>query len=276
MTAEQKAAQQKKDLAENEDKKIIEGVLLGMRALPDNATFWELFKAQIQADFAPILIIIPRPIKKLIASSSIKLAHRLKAVIGGPITPMIVVAGRILGIIGNSVVYIGEDVVKISQFLIDINFSPPVLEFIPQNSLVPSTDSQELQEIKNDEILSALHLSDDIEVEVVDVDIVSDVDLVSTEMDRNNYSESVVDISDAIIESAVTDQILDNDDIITENKESNILSETLNLGGGEQNSEKNSISSDFDKVDNSLENLDNGLSEENFEEENADVEYIEI
>lgn len=110
-----------------EDKKIIENVFLGMRAMPDNATIWELFKAQVQADFAPILIIIPRPIKRLIASNTVKIAQKLRIIVGGPMIPMFITAGRVLRVAGKSIVFIGEDVLRLSNFILttwDGNVSP--------------------------------------------------------------------------------------------------------------------------------------------------------
>jgi hypothetical protein len=110
-----------------EDKKIIENVFLGMRAMPDNATIWELFKAQVQADFAPILIIIPKPIKRLIASNTVKIAQKLRIIVGGPMIPMFIIAGRVLRVAGKSIVFIGEDVLRLSNFILttwDGNASP--------------------------------------------------------------------------------------------------------------------------------------------------------
>jgi hypothetical protein len=110
-----------------EDKKIIENVLLGMRAMPDNATIWELFQAQVQADFAPILIVIPRPIKRLIASNAVKIAQKLRVIVGGPMIPMFITAGRVLRVAGKSIVFIGEDILRLSNFILttwDGNVTP--------------------------------------------------------------------------------------------------------------------------------------------------------
>ena len=38
--------------AQNEDEMMIENIIIGMRSMPDNATIWDLVKAQVQADFA--------------------------------------------------------------------------------------------------------------------------------------------------------------------------------------------------------------------------------
>lgn len=134
-------------IADTEDKQIIENVLLGMRALPDNATIWQLFKAQVQADFAPILIIIPRPIKKLIARNAIKIAEKMRVIIGGPMIPMLVVAGRVLGIAGNSVVYIGEDIIRFSKYLSSVADRPALDDTFSKQSnsdgdSVANTESQ--------------------------------------------------------------------------------------------------------------------------------------
>lgn len=100
-----------------EDKKIIDNVLLGIRAMPDNATIWELFQAQIQADFAPILIILPRPIKRLIGRNIVKVAQKLQIIFLGPTIHMVCVAGRVVEVVGQSLIRIGEDVIKVSHFI---------------------------------------------------------------------------------------------------------------------------------------------------------------
>ena len=108
---------EEENIGHEEDKKIIDNVLLGIRAMPDNATIWELFKAQVQADFAPILIIIPRPIKRLISRNIGKAAQKLQVIFLGPTIHMVCVAGRVVEVVGKSVVRIGEDMIKVSHFL---------------------------------------------------------------------------------------------------------------------------------------------------------------
>jgi hypothetical protein len=129
-----------------EDKKIIENVLLGMRAMPDNATIWELFKAQVQADFAPILIVIPRPIKRLIANNAVKVAQKLRVIIGGPMIPMFITAGRVLRVAGKSIVFVGEDVLRLSNFILtawDGDVTPEV-PFSPQLSKIDDFSNKEI------------------------------------------------------------------------------------------------------------------------------------
>jgi hypothetical protein len=103
-------------LKEREDKETVDS-FLGMRAMPDNATFWELFKAQINADFAPFLIIIPKPVKKIISKNFMILGKKIQIAIQGPLTPFVVVASKLLKLLGNGVIYIGDDIVKFSAFL---------------------------------------------------------------------------------------------------------------------------------------------------------------
>lgn len=110
-------ADEDKNIDHDGDKKIIDNVLLGIRAMPDNATIWELFKAQVQADFAPFLIIIPKPIKRLISRNIVKAAQKLQVIFLGPTIHMICVAGRVVGVVGQSVVRIGEDIIKVSHFI---------------------------------------------------------------------------------------------------------------------------------------------------------------
>ena len=110
-------ADEDKNIDHDGDKKIIDNVLLGIRAMPDNATIWELFKAQVQADFAPFLIIIPKPIKRLISRNIVKAALKLQVIFLGPTIHMVCVAGRVVGVVGQSVVRIGEDIIKVSHFI---------------------------------------------------------------------------------------------------------------------------------------------------------------
>jgi hypothetical protein len=103
-------------IKEREDKETVDQ-FLGIRAMPDNATFFELFKAQIQADFAPFLIIIPKPIKKLISKNAKILGKKIRVAIQGPLTPFVIVASKLLKLLGNGIIYIGDDIVKLSSFL---------------------------------------------------------------------------------------------------------------------------------------------------------------
>ena len=155
-------ADEDKNINHDGDKKIIDNVLLGIRAMPDNATIWELFKAQVQADFAPFLIIIPSPIKRLISRNVVKAAQKLQVIFLGPTIHMICVAGRVVGVVGQSVVRIGEDIIKISHFIssadnymTEKNIIP--IQKISENSLstrerVPMIEDEEV--ISNSLVLS--------------------------------------------------------------------------------------------------------------------------
>ena len=73
---------------EEKDRPVIDDVILGLHTLPADATPWDLLKAQVQADFAPFL---------------------------GPATPMIRAGGKIIGVLGSLLEYVGKDIQKLSK-----------------------------------------------------------------------------------------------------------------------------------------------------------------
>lgn len=103
------------DKKEAADRQVIDDVLLGLHTLPADATPWDLLKAQIQADFAPFLIIIPRPVKRYIAERAKLLWAQFRIVAEGPATPMIHAGGTLFNVIGSILVALGTGVQTLAR-----------------------------------------------------------------------------------------------------------------------------------------------------------------
>ena len=102
-------------IKEEKDRQVINDVILGLHTLPADATPWDLLKAQVQADFAPFLIIIPKPVKRFIAAKAVILFDQFRRTVEGPATPMIRAGGKIFGVVGSLLEYVGKDVQKLSK-----------------------------------------------------------------------------------------------------------------------------------------------------------------
>ena len=103
---------------EENDRQIINDVILGLHTLPADATPWDLLKAQVQADFAPFLIIIPKPVKRFIAAKAVILFDQFRRTFEGPATPMIRAGGKIIGVLGSLLEYVGKDIQKLSKVMV--------------------------------------------------------------------------------------------------------------------------------------------------------------
>lgn len=75
---------------------IIGNPLFSVQVLPENATVWELMKAQIEADFKPFLILIPTPVKTFIARRFKASTTLLLKVTKGAFSPMLNVLSKLL------------------------------------------------------------------------------------------------------------------------------------------------------------------------------------
>lgn len=216
-----------------EDQRKIENTILGMRAMPDNATFWELFKAQIQADFAPFLIIIPRPIKKLIQKNALIVGKKLQIAIQGPLTPFVVVTGKIFKLLGNSIVYVGEDVIKFASFLSsfdDTEFRQKLRQESQETVIQStSTDDELLNEPNEIDLLCNSNNIDQDEEMYEDDKELNDI---STE-DRNRVDgdgdQSLGEERSVIIDAAAKIGIADGtEEILSNNKgENEIIDDTV-------------------------------------------------
>ena len=289
---EQASIQENSDSTEQKDKRVIEDVLLGMRALPDNATFWELFKAQVCADFAPILIIIPRPIKKLIASNAVKLGRKLKLIFGGPIIPMISVAGKVIGIIGNGVIYVGEDIVKLADFLVSVG-NKPLLESQQQiNSsalqIFESEDERSRSTDDNESVDTIDVLNSTLTVQsnqIEDEVIIKDVNKIEIhEYDNVEIIEGVDDpLADEIIELELTSSSEQHSDLISEGEVKENTIEVYNTKSTDLSLESDQMcSDDIDTaavdsiIDSNLSDIDNNYDTQEESEVNVETDYIEL
>ena len=70
--------------------------------VPDNDSVWELVKDQIRNDFAPLWILIPRPIKAYLKQECTRTAAQLKKIWSGGFAPMATVLERIAIKFANS------------------------------------------------------------------------------------------------------------------------------------------------------------------------------
>ena len=287
---ERELIQERKDLAQQEDKRVIEDVLLGMRALPDNATFWELFKAQVCADFAPILIIIPRPIKKLIAENAVKVGRKLKVILVGPMTPMISVAGKVIGIIGNGIIYVGEDVVKLADFLVSVA-NKSLFESHQQIStsdlhIIESEDEGSTDDIESVDSVHDLNYTVTVESNQIDEEvIVKDANNIGIHEFKNMEMNDLADdpLADEIIESEFIRLSEQNSDLSSELevKENSVVVDNTESADLSIESDKSDlIFNDTAAVDSiidmNISDIDNHSDIQEQSEINVETDYIEL
>ena len=89
--------------------------VLVRRELPDNATVWELFKEQIRSDFAPLIMILPKPFKAFIVDQYNTMKDPLRKIILGASEPMLNSLHFIFKNIGNMMIIIGEECSKLAS-----------------------------------------------------------------------------------------------------------------------------------------------------------------
>lgn len=94
---------------------VITNPLYSMQELDGNATMWELVKAQIAADFAPFLILVPGPVKRFVKAEVTKLGKALSLVLVGAIKPMATSTSTILRIVGTLLVRLGNQFLEIEN-----------------------------------------------------------------------------------------------------------------------------------------------------------------
>jgi len=78
--------------------------------VPEGATFWDLFSAQVMNDFGPLFRLIPEPIKKVFAENSKVMAKPLQQALSGAVGPMLGVAGKFLNVAGHGLIHLSEGV----------------------------------------------------------------------------------------------------------------------------------------------------------------------
>lgn len=283
-------------IKEREDKETVDR-FLGIRAMPDNATFFELFKAQIQADFAPFLILIPKPIKKLISKNAKILGKKIQIAVQGPLTPFVIVTSKLLKLLGNGIIYIGDDIVKLSSFLSTFDDSELRqklrLESKQMGSQIMLND--ECLQSNEEEVVNIIDI-DDREL----VDNIEDRDIIDNNSDSDSVSYSGLIEGDSMPKDSSNDElhsvIEDNtnirreqnfrdnrDDDGVERSADEWLAEVVGEGDSTEGIKtvnienvKNSQSFNEDEVIDYTENLTGDGSDGRDDIEGEDVEEIEL
>lgn len=76
---------------------------------PENVTVWELFKLQVQQDFAPFLLLIPKPVKQRIAEEVRQSSHRVRLILSGALSPMLFSLSKLINNLGQSLQRIAQE-----------------------------------------------------------------------------------------------------------------------------------------------------------------------
>jgi hypothetical protein len=84
------------------------------RELPDNATVWELFKEQIRSDFAPVIMLLPQPVKTFIKDQYDIMKEPCKRIILGAAQPMLKAASALFHNVGNIMIIVGKECNKLA------------------------------------------------------------------------------------------------------------------------------------------------------------------
>ena len=84
------------------------------RELPDNATVWELFKEQIRSDFAPVIMLLPQPVKAFIKDQYDIMKDPCKKIILGAAQPMLKAASALFHNVGNLMIIVGKECNKLA------------------------------------------------------------------------------------------------------------------------------------------------------------------
>jgi len=84
------------------------------RELPDNATVWELFKEQIRSDFAPVIMLLPQPVKTFIKDQYDIMKEPCKKIILGAAQPMLKAASALFHNVGNIMIIVGKECNKLA------------------------------------------------------------------------------------------------------------------------------------------------------------------
>lgn len=84
------------------------------RELPDNATVWELFKEQIRSDFAPVIMLLPQPVKTFIKDQYDIMKDPCKKIILGAAQPMLKAASALFHNVGNLMIIVGKECNKLA------------------------------------------------------------------------------------------------------------------------------------------------------------------
>jgi hypothetical protein len=140
--------------------------LYSMQLLPENATVWELLIAQVKADFAPFLILVPAPIKKYIKSQTALFFQSMKEIFHGATSSWIFPFRKSIKFIkfkiGIFLITMGDFLIYISKkYLVDISHPLDIKE-----SITSQIDSQRNHAIEAGSDVNNIHddgLVDDVD-----------------------------------------------------------------------------------------------------------------
>lgn len=114
-TNEKSQKQQKsKQMNRQEDLRQEEAVSLQVPTSPGSSV-WQLFKEQVQADFAPFIMLVPQPIKAFVAIQFPRMLKALKITARGAIVPMTFVAGKAFRHGGNLLLLAADQLERLSK-----------------------------------------------------------------------------------------------------------------------------------------------------------------
>lgn len=116
------------DEVENESAKKYEETRKGIHALPDDASMWDLFKAQVASDFAPFIAIVPIPVKKFIRDQTKAIKRPLGGFIKGAAGPMLKVAGSAVTLTGQGLLILGDKIHLFSASMADESYKYNALD----------------------------------------------------------------------------------------------------------------------------------------------------
>jgi len=84
------------------------------KPIPEGATFWDLFFAQVASDLGPVWRIIPEPVRLAVAQHSKVMAKPLRQALCGAVGPMLKVASKMMVLAGKGLVNLGGQVSSLS------------------------------------------------------------------------------------------------------------------------------------------------------------------
>ena len=117
------------------------------RELPDNATVWELFKEQIRSDFAPVVMLLPQPVKTFIKDQYDIMKDPCKKIILGAAQPMLKAASALFHNVGNLMIIVGKECNKLAASISEErNDIKELADANQRTSTTPTTAKTRIQE----------------------------------------------------------------------------------------------------------------------------------
>jgi hypothetical protein len=117
VAVEKKTEASEESLEESSDRPKGKGGVEGWThrdPIPEGATFWDLFGAQVAADLGPFWRIIPEPIRMAVAHHSKFMAKPLRQALFGAVGPLLKVASKMLNFSGRFLIALGGNASDLS------------------------------------------------------------------------------------------------------------------------------------------------------------------